>query len=182
MSDAGHKDRAWRKYNGSGRWPEPTLLQAGAAPDRNMSYAVKDIFLTLQGEGYHSGRTAVFVRFSGCNLWSGREPDRHKGPSCSRWCDTNFLGTEGPGGGRFSARELVQKVLSLWPDPSDPFVVCTGGEPHLQLDEPLLNEMHQAGCQVAVERMGRSPTRLVRAGSRSARRRIPGCCSTRGTS
>src|SRR4030081_1551350 len=111
-----------------------------------MTYAVKEIFYTLQGEGAQAGRPAVFLRFAGFNLWSGLERDRDKGPGgCSQWCDTNFVGTDGEGGGKFrSAEELVSAVASLWPQPSSlgpsgkpipPFVVCTGGEPLLQLDE-----------------------------------------------
>lgn len=122
-----------------------------------MNYAIKEVFQTIQGEGFNTGRIAVFIRFAGCNLWSGREQDRHKGPSCSAWCDTDFFGTDGPGGGLYDAKGLVQKILSLWPDTSDPFVVCTGGEPLLQLDQPLLEEMHRAGCYVAVETNGTVP-------------------------
>jgi 7-carboxy-7-deazaguanine synthase len=127
-----------------------------------MSYAVKEIFYTLQGEGANAGRPAVFLRFSGCNLWTGLERDRHKGPGgCSRWCDTDFVGTEGSGGGRFgSARELLDAIESHWPPSArqqrrpPPFVVCTGGEPLLQLDETLLSAFETAGWAVAVETNG----------------------------
>src|SRR5437764_96289 len=97
-----------------------------------MTYQVKEIYYTLQGEGINAGRAAVFLRFAGCNLWSGREEDRDAGPSCSRWCDTDFLGTDGPGGGKFPApRGLAAAVTNLWPaaEGGRPFVVCTGGEP-----------------------------------------------------
>jgi 7-carboxy-7-deazaguanine synthase len=123
-----------------------------------MAYAVKEIFYTLQGEGAHAGRPAVFLRFAGCNLWTGLERDRDKGPGgCSRWCDTDFVGTDGLGGGKFSTpAELVSAVASLWPHGAlaRPFVVCTGGEPLLQLDEPLLAEFNNAGWSVAVETNG----------------------------
>jgi 7-carboxy-7-deazaguanine synthase len=123
-----------------------------------MAYAVKEIFYTLQGEGAHAGRPAVFLRFAGCNLWTGLERDRDKGPGgCSRWCDTDFVGTDGLGGGKFSTpAELVSAVASLWPHGAlaRPFVVCTGGEPLLQLDEPLLTEFNNAGWSVAVETNG----------------------------
>jgi 7-carboxy-7-deazaguanine synthase len=123
-----------------------------------MSYAVKEIYYTLQGEGAHTGRPAVFLRFAGCNLWTGLERDRDKGPGgCSRWCDTDFVGTDGPGGGKFrTAEELVAAVLARWPGQqgAQPFVVCTGGEPFLQLDEPLLAALNAAGCSVAVETNG----------------------------
>jgi 7-carboxy-7-deazaguanine synthase len=122
-----------------------------------VTYAVKEIFYTLQGEGAHAGRPAVFLRFSGCNLWSGLERDRDQGPGgCSRWCDTDFVGTDGTGGGKFrTSAELVSAVASYWPSPGvRPFVVCTGGEPLLQLDEPLLAEFNAAGWFVAVETNG----------------------------
>ena len=127
-----------------------------------MTYAVKEIFYTLQGEGAHAGRPAVFLRFAGCNLWTGLERDRDKGPGgCSRWCDTDFVGTDGSGGGKFqSPAQLVSAVASHWPrhdrpgHPVKPFVVCTGGEPLLQLDEPLLAEFNAAGWFVAVETNG----------------------------
>lgn len=127
-----------------------------------MTYAVKEIFYTLQGEGAHAGRPAVFLRFSGCNLWTGLERDRDKGPGgCSRWCDTDFVGTDGSGGGKFSTpAQLVSAVSSHWPHSSrpdravQPFVVCTGGEPLLQLDESLLTEFNAAGWFVAVETNG----------------------------
>lgn len=131
-----------------------------------MAYAVKEIYYTLQGEGANSGRPAVFLRFTGCNLWSGLERDRLQGPGgCSRWCDTDFVGTNGPGGGRFgSARELVQAVDRRWPSAGQPggqavrpFVVCTGGEPLLQLDESLLAEFNNRGWQVAAETNGTLP-------------------------
>ncbi|SIO63266.1 7-carboxy-7-deazaguanine synthase, Cx14CxxC type [Singulisphaera sp. GP187] len=121
-----------------------------------MSYAVKSIFYTLQGEGANTGRPAVFCRFAGCNLWSGREEDRLTA-KCS-FCDTDFVGTDGPGGGRFhSAGELAQAVLGYWPSPpavGRPFVVCTGGEPLLQLDEALVVALHDHGFEIAVETNG----------------------------
>jgi 7-carboxy-7-deazaguanine synthase len=124
-----------------------------------MAYAVKEMFYTLQGEGANAGRPAVFVRFSGCNLWSGLQRDRDKGPGgCSRWCDTDFVGTDGDGGGRFvSPAELVHAAAGHWPNSASdvaPFAVCTGGEPLLQLDEALLSAFNAAGWQVAVETNG----------------------------
>ena len=120
-----------------------------------MSYAVKEIFYTLQGEGANTGRAAVFCRFAGCNLWSGREQER--ADATCRFCDTDFVGTDGPGGGRFaSADELASAVLAAWPrdNANRPFVVCTGGEPLLQLDEPLLDALHRTGFEIAVETNG----------------------------
>lgn len=122
-----------------------------------MTYAVKEIFYTLQGEGANTGRPAVFLRFAGCNLWTGLARDREKGPGgCSRWCDTDFVGTDGPGGGKFdSAEALLDAVASHWPAAGvRPFVVCTGGEPLLQLDEPLVAEFNRRGWSVAVETNG----------------------------
>ena len=123
-----------------------------------MSYAVKEIFYTLQGEGANSGRPAVFLRFAGCNLWSGREADR--GGAVCRFCDTDFFGTDGPGGGKFpSAADLTRAVAAAWggDDEAERFVVCTGGEPLLQLDEPLVEALHGAGFTVAVETNGTLP-------------------------
>lgn len=122
-----------------------------------MIYAVKEIFLTLQGEGAQSGRTAVFCRFSGCNLWTGREVDRHK--AVCQFCDTDFGGTDGDGGGKFeSAESLADAIDAKWPrSPSGPaakFVVCTGGEPLLQVDEALVNALHARGFFIAVETNG----------------------------
>lgn len=123
-----------------------------------MSYAIKEIFYTLQGEGANAGRPAVFCRFTGCNLWSGREQDRPRGAgSCARWCDTDFVGTDGPGGGRFSdADTLAEAVREVWSGPwqGRPLVVCTGGEPLLQMDEPLVNALHRAGFEIAIETNG----------------------------
>lgn len=126
-----------------------------------MSYAVKEIFYTLQGEGANAGRAAVFCRFSGCNLWSGREEDR--ADAVCRFCDTDFVGMDGTGGGRFSrAEELANAVARTWPGPGGPkLVVCTGGEPLLQLDVPLIEALHRVGFEVAVETNG---TRLAPAG------------------
>ena len=122
-----------------------------------MSYAVKEIYYTLQGEGAQAGRAAVFCRFAGCNLWSGREEDRSA--AVCRFCDTDFVGTDGPGGGRFpSAPELALAVAAAWqasPGPSRrPLVVCTGGEPLLQLDEALVRAMHDEGFEIAIETNG----------------------------
>lgn len=122
-----------------------------------MSYAVKEIYYTLQGEGAQAGRPAVFLRFAGCNLWSGREEDRAS--AVCRFCDTDFVGTDGPGGGRFSAAaDLARAAARLWPQAagprSKPFVVVTGGEPLLQLDQALLDALHAEGFEVAVETNG----------------------------
>ena len=124
-----------------------------------MTYAVKEIFYTLQGEGANAGRPAVFLRFSGCNLWTGLEKDRDMGPGgCSRWCDTDFVGTDGTDGGKFkTSHELVAAVAHHWPQHashSRPLVVCTGGEPLLQLDTELLMRFRRAGFAVAVETNG----------------------------
>lgn len=119
------------------------------------SYKIKEIFYTLQGEGAQAGRPAVFCRFSGCNLWSGREEDRHK--AICQFCDTDFWGTDGENGGRYaSAKELTGKIASLWPDRQigKPYVVCTGGEPMLQLDQALVDALHAAGFEIAVETNG----------------------------
>ncbi|MGH9470806.1 MAG: 7-carboxy-7-deazaguanine synthase [Terriglobia bacterium] len=118
-----------------------------------MSYKVKEIFYSLQGEGAQTGRPSVFCRFAGCNLWSGRERDRAK--AVCNFCDTDFVGTDGDGGGSFeSAGELASAVCETWQGAEAPFVVCTGGEPLLQLDAPLLRAFHQRGAEVAVETNG----------------------------
>ncbi|PYO62248.1 MAG: 7-carboxy-7-deazaguanine synthase [Gemmatimonadetes bacterium] len=119
-----------------------------------MSYAVKEIYYTLQGEGANVGRPAVFLRFAGCNLWSGREEDRASA-TCD-FCDTDFVGTDGPAGGKFAtARELAAAVAAAWPgDAKRRFVVCTGGEPLLQLDAPLVAALHATGFDVAIETNG----------------------------
>lgn len=119
------------------------------------NYTVKEIFFTLQGEGFHTGRAAVFCRFAGCNLWTGREADRAKA-ICS-FCDTDFVGV-GPDGGRFrSSDELADAIAARWPSTPPPgrrFVVCTGGEPLLQLDTELVGSLHERGFQVAIETNG----------------------------
>jgi 7-carboxy-7-deazaguanine synthase (Cx14CxxC type) len=118
-----------------------------------MSYAVKEIFYTLQGEGAQAGRPAVFCRFAGCNLWSGREEDR--ADAVCKFCDTEFVGTDGTMGGRYSdARTLADVVAAAWPGGGVPFVVCTGGEPLLQLDDVLIAAFHYRGFEVAVETNG----------------------------
>jgi 7-carboxy-7-deazaguanine synthase len=118
-----------------------------------MSFAVKEIFYTLQGEGAQVGRPAVFLRFAGCNLWSGHEKDRASA-ICS-FCDTDFADTDGPGGGHYdSATSLARKVASLWPSGGRPLVVCTGGEPLLQLDSQAIDALHAKGFAVAVETNG----------------------------
>jgi 7-carboxy-7-deazaguanine synthase (Cx14CxxC type) len=122
-----------------------------------MSYSIKEIFFTLQGEGANTGRAAVFCRFAGCNLWSGHEKDR--GQAVCQFCDTDFVGTDGTGGGHFAtATDVAQAVASAWPSQSAPrsrpLVVCTGGEPLLQLDEELVAAFHQAGFEIAIETNG----------------------------
>ncbi|OZV76420.1 7-carboxy-7-deazaguanine synthase [Micromonospora echinospora] len=123
-------------------------------------YRIKEIFYTLQGEGTHAGRPAVFCRFTSCNLWTGREEERHR--AICRFCDTDFVGTDGPGGGRFgTAAELAAAVAAAWQGQahprSRPYVVCTGGEPLLQLDEAAVSALHDAGFEVAVETNGTRP-------------------------
>ncbi|RMF63726.1 MAG: radical SAM protein, partial [Bacteroidetes bacterium] len=125
-----------------------------------MTYTVKEIYYTLQGEGAQTGRPAVFLRFAGCNLWTGREEDRAR--AVCRFCDTDFVGTDGPGGGKYrSPAELARAVADRWPGPRDgrdrPYVVCTGGEPLLQLDVPLIEALHAEGFEVAVETNGTRP-------------------------
>ncbi|AXV05053.1 Queuosine Biosynthesis QueE Radical SAM [Euzebya pacifica] len=122
-----------------------------------MTYAVKEAFHTLQGEGAHAGRAAVFLRFAGCNLWSGREDGRAS--AICKFCDTDFVGTDGEGGGSFADPvELATHVASLWTVDDDPagrrYVVCTGGEPLLQLDPPLIDALHSEGFTIAVETNG----------------------------
>ncbi|SCL15271.1 7-carboxy-7-deazaguanine synthase [Micromonospora inyonensis] len=123
-------------------------------------YRIKEIFYTLQGEGTHAGRPAVFCRFTSCNLWTGRKEDRHR--AVCRFCDTDFVGTDGPGGGRFAtAADLAAAVAAAWRGGdhprSRPYVVCTGGEPLLQLDEAAVTALHEAGFEVAVETNGTRP-------------------------
>ncbi len=120
-----------------------------------MAYAVKEIFYTLQGEGAQTGRTAVFCRFAGCNLWTGREKDRAR--AVCRFCDTDFVGTDGPGGGRFeTAAELARAVAEKWPSEARErrFVVCTGGEPLLSLDAAAIDALHAEGFEIAIETNG----------------------------
>jgi 7-carboxy-7-deazaguanine synthase (Cx14CxxC type) len=123
-----------------------------------MTYAVKEIFYTLQGEGANTGRAAVFCRFAGCNLWTGREHDRAE--ATCQFCDTDFVGTDGPGGGSFHTPEaLAAAVAAAWPESESGqrFVVCTGGEPLLQLDAPLLQALHTAHFEIAIETNGTLP-------------------------
>ncbi len=117
-------------------------------------YSIKEIYYTIQGEGVHTGQAAVFCRFSGCNLWSGLEKDRKQ--AICKFCDTNFWGTDGINGGKYDARSLAQFCKTLWPSESNskPFIVCTGGEPLLQLDTDLVDELHNEGFFVAVETNG----------------------------
>jgi 7-carboxy-7-deazaguanine synthase len=135
------------------------------------TYAIKEMFLTIQGEGYWSGQRAVFLRFAGCNVWTGRDEDRERDKAagcCAAWCDTHFRGTNGQMGGHLTAAEITARVKTLWsssrvrsafvpgdvPGGGDPFVVCTGGEPSLQLDGPLVGALRGAGCWLSVETNG----------------------------
>jgi len=116
-------------------------------------YSIKEIYYTLQGEGANTGRPAVFCRFTGCNLWTGREQDRHK--AICQFCDTDFVGTDGPGGGKFAtAEELAQAIRSNWPTEGRCLVVCTGGEPLLQIDTPLIEALRAQNCEIAIETNG----------------------------
>lgn len=125
-------------------------------PNKN-SYKIKEMFYTLQGEGAHAGRPAVFCRFSKCNLWNGREDSRSA--SICNFCDTDFNGTDGQHGGIYSIQQLIAQLVALWPDMNlgKPYVICTGGEPLLQLDEALIEAMHIAGFEVGVETNGTLP-------------------------
>lgn len=122
-----------------------------------MAYSVKELFKTLQGEGAHAGRAAVFCRFAGCNLWSGRESDR-AAAACT-FCDTDFVGTDGEGGGKFATAEaLADAVAACWGEgETHRYVVCTGGEPLLQLDSPLIDALHARGFTIAIETNGTLP-------------------------
>jgi len=142
---------------------KPNTIESKAvvsADDSNSTstcYSVKEIFYTLQGEGLHAGRAAVFCRFSGCNLWNGKESDRQS--AICRFCDTDFVGTDGGNGGKYSATELATKVASVWcggrlEAGGHPYLVCTGGEPLLQLNDQLIEAFHKAGFEIAIETNG----------------------------
>ena len=120
-----------------------------------MSYAVKEMFLTLQGEGAQAGRRAVFLRLAGCNLWSGREQDR--ATATCRFCDTDFVGTDGVNGGRYEAEDLAGRAAEIWGEGESALVVVTGGEPSLQLDSALIDALHRLGFEVAIETNGTLP-------------------------
>ena len=120
-----------------------------------MTYAVKEMYYTLQGEGARTGRAAVFLRFAGCNLWSGLERDRTD--AVCKFCDTDFVGTDGVGGGKFASADLLARaVVEKWPAVSSarPYVVCTGGEPLLQIDDALVTALHEAGFEIGIETNG----------------------------
>lgn len=129
-----------------------------------MTYSIKEIYYTLQGEGANTGRPAVFCRFTGCNLWSGHQA--HRARAVCQFCDTDFVGTDGPGGGKFQTADLLaDAVASKWPGPNERgkrLVVCTGGEPLLQLDDALIDALHTRGFEVAVETNGtiKAPERI----------------------
>ncbi len=120
-------------------------------------YRIKEMFYTLQGEGAQAGRPSVFCRFSKCNLWNGRESGRQT--AICQFCDTDFIGTDGQNGGLYTAEELVALAQQLWPgmDKGEPYIVCTGGEPLLQLDPPLIQQLHDAGFSIAIETNGTLP-------------------------
>lgn len=132
------------------------ILPFPCRPSAVMGYVVKEIFYTLQGEGSRAGRPSVFCRFAGCNLWTGRE--EHRPSAICQFCDTDFVGTDGPGGGRYSASELAAAILAAWghgdSEVGRRHVVCTGGEPLLQLDQPAVDALHASGFEVAVETNG----------------------------
>jgi 7-carboxy-7-deazaguanine synthase (Cx14CxxC type) len=116
------------------------------------TYKVKEIYYTIQGEGYHTGKPAVFCRFAGCNLWTGREEDRDN--AICKFCDTDFWGTDGVNGGKYTKEELAKLVRGLYRGNDDPFVVCTGGEPALQLDKEMIDAFHSEGLKIAIETNG----------------------------
>jgi len=119
-------------------------------------YKLKEIFYTLQGEGVHTGRPSVFLRFAGCNLWNGLES--HRASAICKFCDTDFVGLDGVNGGKYSISGLIDKIWMLWPDSKvHPFLVCTGGEPALQLDQALVDAFHKEGFIIAIESNGTLP-------------------------
>ncbi|MCL1894541.1 MAG: 7-carboxy-7-deazaguanine synthase [Holophagaceae bacterium] len=128
---------------------------ARGKPKEVALYRIKEIFYSLQGEGFHSGRATIFIRFSGCNLWSGISTERNR--ALCQFCDTDFLGVDGNQGGEYDAENLANLVLSCWPKEAPPFVVLTGGEPLLQVDDSLIATLHASGCVVAVETNGTLP-------------------------
>ena len=144
-----------------------------------MTYSVKEIFKTLQGEGGQAGRAAVFCRFAGCNLWTGREEDR--AAAVCQFCDTDFVGTNGEGGGRFKdADELADAIATAWNGAREfRYVVFTGGEPLLQLDEPLISAVAGRGFTIAIETNGTIAAPRASTGSASAPRPMPSWCSDR---
>ena len=116
-------------------------------------YSIKEIYFTQQGEGYHTGRDAMFLRFTGCNLWTGYDKDKET--AICNWCDTNFVGNDGPNGGKYTSKKIVKILHHLWPKKlKDPFLVCTGGEPLLQINHTLITAIHQAGFKIAIETNG----------------------------
>ena len=117
-------------------------------------YSVKEIYYTLQGEGYHTGRPSIFLRFSGCNLWTGLESDRKR--ALCYWCDTDFVGTDGANGGKYTAKQILEVILKLWPESIDskPYIVFTGGEPLLQLDKKIISAVHKIGFEIGIETNG----------------------------
>ncbi len=116
------------------------------------NYKIKELYYTLQGEGFHSGRPAIFIRFTGCNLWSGLEKDRATA-KCN-FCDTDFFGTDGENGGVYTLEELMARIKEIWPIDGEKFIVLTGGEPMLQVDKDLITAFHKIGCYVAIETNG----------------------------
>ncbi|MEO6190673.1 MAG: 7-carboxy-7-deazaguanine synthase [Saprospiraceae bacterium] len=116
-------------------------------------YSVKEIFYSIQGEGARTGRASIFLRFAGCNLWSGREEDREN--AICNFCDTDFIGTDGTYGGKYkTAQDLADKIMQIWPQYINPYIVCTGGEPLLQIDEQFINVFHENGFEIAIETNG----------------------------
>ena len=117
-------------------------------------YFIKEIYYTIQGEGFYTGRPAIFIRFTGCNLWTGLEKDRED--AICYWCDTNFIGTDGLNGGKYSAEEVKKIITTLWPEDlaEKPYVVCTGGEPLLQMDDKFIRMVHETGFEIGVETNG----------------------------
>ena len=116
-------------------------------------YTIKEIYFTQQGEGYHTGRPAVFLRFTGCNLWTGFEIDRES--AICPWCDTDFVGMDGPYGGKYSADQIAETVQRMWPEnEKKPYLVCTGGEPLLQMDDEFISTVHRSDFEIGIETNG----------------------------